>query len=107
MREVPQNPIASNFAPYRVCHRTTALSHKTPPRKHNVSERVITQKAGVPTRVTLLSRCHTTFHRANIVKDNSRTATSDLCHGLFIKTEHAFQQPTLPYTTRSHVAAEL
>lgn len=30
----------------------------------------------------------------------SRTATSEFGHGLFIKAEHTFQQPTLPYTTR-------
>lgn len=102
---MPQNSIASNFAPYSVCHHTKALSHKAPSRKHNVSERVITKKAVVPTRVTLLLRCHTTFHRANIVKNNSRTATSEFCHGLFIKTEHAFQQTTLPYTTTTRSRA--
>lgn len=67
---------ASKFHRFKlctICHRANAFSHKTPSRKHNVSQRVITQNAVVPTRVTLPLRCYTTCRRANIIKDNSRT----------------------------------
>lgn len=91
LREVPQNFIASYFAQYAFArthfrtkrHRANTASRNASLAKHRCAYASYAA-------ITLL----------HYLPSRSRTATSEFGHGLFIKTEHAFQQPTLPYTTR-------
>lgn len=76
-----------------VCLRANAFSHKT------TSTNTTSRNASLAKH-----RCAYASYAAitllHYLPSRSRTATSEFGHGLFIKTEHTFQQPTLPYTTR-------